>query len=210
MKTNLYNKEGKKNGTVDVSDRVFKVDWNNDLVAQALRVQEANRRLNLAHAKGRSDVRGGGRKPWRQKGTGRARHGSIRSPIWVGGGVAHGPIKEKSFSLRLNKKMRQKAIFAILSRRLNEEQIKVVESLELESPKTKELSDVLTKLGVTGSALLVVAPENKNVFRASRNLPRVKVSEAKSLNVFDLLRPAAILIEKGALDVIDTHYHALK
>ncbi|MDZ4231350.1 MAG: 50S ribosomal protein L4 [Patescibacteria group bacterium] len=210
MKTDVYNVEGKKVGDVEVSDRLFGASWNADLVHQVLRVQTANAREKVGHAKDRSEVRGGGIKPWRQKGTGRARHGSIRSPIWVGGGVTHGPTKERNFSLNIPQKMRQGALFAILSKRLSDGEVKVIDSLGVSEPKTKFLREALKVLAPTQSALVIVSPENKAAYVAGRNLKRVKVADAKSLNVYDLLRPAVIVIEQGALETIENHYGSTK
>ncbi len=210
MKTEVLNIEGKKVGDVEVSDRLFGAKWNPDLVHQALRVQTTNAREKVGAVKDRGAVRGGGIKPWRQKGTGRARHGSIRSPLWVGGGVTHGPTKEKSFSLNIPQKMRQGAVFAILSKRMADGEVKLIDSLGITEPKTKQLREALKVLAPTQSALVVVAPENKSAFMAGRNLKKVKVADPKSLNVYDLLRPAVIVIEQGALETIENHYGSKK
>ena len=206
MKAEVYNIEGKKVGDVEVSDKLFGAKWNADLVHQTLRVQTANSRERVGAVKDRSEVRGGGIKPWRQKGTGRARHGSIRSPIWVGGGVTHGPTKDRKFSLNIPQKMRRGAVFAILSRRMADGEVKIVDSLGVTEPKTKQLREVLKVLAPTQSALVVVVPESKDAFMAGRNLKRVKVTNPKGLNVYDLLRPAVVIIEKEALALIEEHY----
>src|SRR3989344_7664777 len=206
MKTDLYNKGGEKIGNVEVSDRLFGAPWNADLVHRALRVQETNRRERIAHAKDRGEVRGGGKKPWRQKGTGRARHGSIRSPLWSGGGTTHGPNKEKVFSLNIPQKMRQAAMFSIFSKRLSEGEIRLVDSLGVTEPKTKLLRDVLKVLSPRQNALIIVAPENKAVFAASGNMEKVKVTDPRALNVYDLLRYGTVIIEQGALETIEKHY----
>ena len=188
-------------------DRIFAVKWNPDLVSQALNAQLANARESLAHAKGRGEVSGGGKKPWRQKGTGRARHGSIRSPIWRGGGVAHGPSKDKIFAVKINKKMKQAAIFSVLSKKLSEGELKVVESLAVSEPKTKLAAKMI---GVfSKSALVIPSSENKNIYRASANIPKIKSLGAESLNVYDLLCYKNVLLEKGAVELIDKHYHAV-
>ncbi|MDD5710532.1 MAG: 50S ribosomal protein L4 [Candidatus Colwellbacteria bacterium] len=208
MKSDLYNQEGQKIGTAELPGRVFGVAWNADLVHQALRVQAANVRQPLAHVKGRGDVRGGGRKPWRQKGTGRARHGSIRSPLWKGGGVTHGPNKDRVFSLKINRKMRQKALFSVLSRRLKENEVRIIESAEISEPKTKLLQKWLKVFSPKENALIIVRNENKYIFKAASNLSKVTVTDARALNVYDLLRPAVILIDYPAVEEIDNHYHA--
>jgi len=206
MKTDLYNKGGEKIGDVEVSDKLFGAKWNADLVHQALRVQETNRRERIAHAKDRGEVRGGGKKPWRQKGTGHARHGSIRSPLWPGGGRTHGPNKEKVYSLSIPQRMRQAAMFAIFSKRLEEGEIKVVDSLGVTEPKTKLLKDALKNLSPRENALIIVDPANKAVFGASGNMEKVKVTDPRALNVYDLLRYGVVIIEQGALETIDNHY----
>ncbi len=210
MKTDVYDNKAKKVGTVELSDRLFGRLWNSDLVHQALRAQTANRRQKLAHTKDRSEVRGGGRKPWQQKGLGRARHGSIRSPIWKGGGVTFGPTKEKNFTKRINKKMRQGAIFTVLSKRLEEGEIKVVDSLEISTPRTKELTDIIKNFTDSQSVLLVPSVKNKNLYQASRNLKNIKSLDSRSLNVYDALRFKSILVEKDALVEIEKHYHIIK
>ena len=200
MNAKVYNLKGETVKEIELKDSVFNRSWNPDLVHQALLTQVANRRQPLAHAKNRAEVSGGGKKPWRQKGTGRARHGSIRSPIWKGGGVTHGPIKEKVFTQKINKKMLRAALHSLLSKRLQLNELKVVDSLELRSSKTKELSGVLKGfLKKMPNALLVAALENKNIYRASRNLSEVKSIGARSLNIEDLLKYKNVLIEEKAL-----------
>lgn len=207
MKADLYNKDGQKIGQIDLPSRIFGVSWNADLVHQALRTQAANSRQPLAHAKGRGDVRGGGKKPWRQKGTGRARHGSIRSPIWKGGGVTHGPNKEKVFSLKINKKMRQQAVFSVLSRRLKDGEMRIIDTINVAEPKTKLLVSWLKVFSPKENALCVVGQENKNIYKAANNLPKVSIASARTLNVYDLLRPAMILMDRVAVEEIKQHYH---
>lgn len=211
MKTDVYDNKAKKVGTVDLPDRLFGRSWNPDLVHQAVRTQTANRRMNFAHTKGRGEKRGGGIKPWRQKGTGRARHGSIRSPIWRGGGVTHGPSKERIFTLRLNKKMRQGAIFSILSRKLKDGEVKIVDSLNMTDAKTKNLSEMLRNFAEGKFSFLIIPNGgNKNVYLASRNLEKVKSLDPKSLNSYDLLKYKQVILEKDAIEEIDKHYHAIK
>ncbi len=211
MKAELYDKGNNKVGTVDVPDRIFGVRWNADLVHQAMLAQQSNARLLSAHVKGRSEVSGGGIKPWRQKGTGRARHGSIRSPLWRHGGVTHGPNKDRDFSVKLNKKMRQTAMFAVLSHRLKDNEIKFIDSLEDIDPKTKALAAVLKVVLKDGrmNALLVPAKGGK-IYQISRNIKGVKALDPKALNVYDLLRYRQIVIEKEAVGLIEKHYNVAK
>ena len=136
MKTDLYNQAGEIINQVELPDQVFGLKINSDLLYQAVMAQLGNSRQVLAHTKGRSEVRGGGKKPWRQKGTGRARHGSIRSPIWKGGGVTFGPTKERNFSKTINKKMKRKALFMALSSKVTDQQLMVFDHLSIEKPKT--------------------------------------------------------------------------
>lgn len=202
MKTQVYNLNGEAVGEIDLPEKIFNYSWNSDLVHQALRVQNANLRRPWAHTKGRAEVSGGGKKPWRQKGTGRARHGSIRSPIWKGGGVVHGPSKERNYELSLNKKMRRLAIYSVLSKKFSDNEIKIVDSLKLNSHKTKELAAVLKIILKSVNALLVPTIDNKIIYRASRNIPKVKSLNAASLNVKELLQYRNILIDKEAVKEI--------
>lgn len=197
MKTAIYNLEHKAVGEIELLDAVFARPWNPDLVAQAIHIQEMNRRQPLAHTKGRGEVRGGGRKPWRQKGTGRARHGSIRSPIWKGGGVAHGPTNEKNFARRIPKRMLRVAIYSALSKKLADQELRIIDTFTLARPKTKDLNRSLTPF--RPSALIVPERGNTGIYRASRNIPSVKALDANSLNVLDIMKYRHILIAQKAL-----------
>lgn len=196
MKTQVYNLKGDAVGEIELSDKIFAREWNSDLVHQALLTQQANRRLPWAHAKNRADVRGGGKKPWKQKHTGRARHGSIRSPIWKGGGVTHGPVKDRDYSQKINKKMLRGAIYSVLSKKLAEGQLRVVDSLNLQIPKTKALFQAVKTFL---PALLVSDSKNKSINRASRNIQRAKSLSGGSLNVVDLLKYKNVLLDKSAV-----------
>lgn len=203
----VYTIEGKKVGTTDVSERVFGVAWNPDVVHQALVTQQANSRNTVAHAKGRGEVRGGGKKPWKQKGTGRARHGSIRSPLWVGGGVTHGPLKEKVYSRSLNKKMRQLALFSLLSKKYADEQVMIIDSFESVKPKTKLFSKAVAGLFSSGDrTVFVFSDARKALARALSNIPRTRSLGPRSLNVVDIAAPSKVFIEKDALSAIVEHY----
>lgn len=195
MKTQVYNLKGESVGEIELSDKVFAREWNSDLVHQALLAQAANRRLPWAHAKNRGEVRGGGVKPWKQKHTGRARHGSIRSPIWKGGGVTHGPVKTRNYEQKVNKKMARAAIYSVLSKKLADGHLKIVDSLELETAKTKALfASVKNFL----PALLIAAKENKNIARASNNIPRARSLSGANLNIEDVVKYKNILLDKKA------------
>ncbi len=212
MITDVYNLNNKKVGTVELPEDVFGVKWNPVLVKQVVDAQRANARDPWAHAKGRGEVRGGGRKPWRQKGTGRARHGSIRSPLWVGGGKAHGPRKERDYSQKVNKKMKRTALFSALSRKMKDGEMKIFESFALEAPKTKVLASALAmvlnmrKKAKRYDVLLVDRAVNKNLFRAAANLEKAKATDAASLNVIDVLDHKNLFLEKGAVATIEKHY----
>ncbi len=214
MQTKVYNLENKPVGEIELPEVVFGVKWNPAIVHQVLLAQLANRRRPWAHAKDRSEVRGGGRKPWRQKGTGRARHGSIRSPIWRGGGKAHGPLKERDYSQKINKKMRRQAILSVLSKKVKDGEFKVFENFEVKDQKTKELAKILKPLvalkkkAKNYDVLLVPAPENKALSRPIANLPKAKALSPTNLNVYDLLNYKNIFVEKDAVSAIATHYKA--
>jgi len=208
MKTDLFNQKNEKVGTIELPETIFGAKFNSDLIHQVLTVQLANRRRTLADTKDRSEVRGGGKKPWRQKGTGRARHGSIRSPLWRGGGVTFGPIKEKDFSRKINKKMRISAILGIISKKFSEQEIKVVDTLKLEDHKTKNLANLLKKfISAKESLLLIPAKDNKNIYSAARNLAKVGVLSPESLNVYELLNYQKILLDQTAIETIIKHYN---
>lgn len=215
MKSELYNRKAEKVGTVDLPDRIFAASWNPQLVHQALNAQVSNSREVLAHAKGRGEVSGGGKKPWKQKHTGRARHASIRSPIWKGGGVAHGPSKDRNFTKKINKKMRQAAIFSLLSKRLKDGEVKFVDTLSFDNSKTKVAADFLKAFlkpfskeakSVRINALIVPDSANRDIYRATRNLQNVKSLNPNALNVYDLLKYRNIILDKEAIDVIDKTY----
>lgn len=208
MLINVYNQKNEKVGEIDLPEKIFGVKWNPNLVHQVLTVQLARSRQRLAHVKGRGEVRGGGRKPWRQKGTGRARHGSIRSPIWRGGGVTHGPTNEKQFTKKINAKMKQLAVFSVLSRKLKDGELLVLDSLKTAKQKTKELTEILKNFSAlkTG-ALLVASSVNKNISQIAANIKKVGTLSPKSLNVSDLLRYRNIILEKDAIEEIKKHYH---
>jgi large subunit ribosomal protein L4 len=212
MKADVYNLKNEVVGTVDLPSAVFGTKWNAALVQQVLEAQLANARSPWAHVKDRSEVRGGGKKPWRQKGTGRARHGSTRSPIWVGGGKAHGPRNDRDYSQKVNKKMKRVALFSVLSKKAKDGEIKVFESLMIETPKTKiaatALKNILSpkKGDKRFDVLLVSDNTNKNLFRATSNLQKTKAIEAGSLNVFDIINHKNLFMDKNAVETIEQHY----
>lgn len=207
METKVFNKAGKEVGSVTLKDAIFGVEINEALVHDAVVNQQTNSRAVLAHAKDRSEVRGGGRKPWRQKGTGRARHGSRRSPIWSGGGVTFGPTKVRNFAKKMNTKARRKAFFMTLTDKLNDQAFVVVDDLSLESPKTKEMSMMLKALPLKGRRILVVVdPSNKNMRLAISNIENVESIAPNSLNVVDVLKTNTLVIGQAELEFMSKHF----
>lgn len=209
MDVTLYNQTGEDKGIITLPDTVFGLKWNADLVHQVVESQRANMRKKVAHVKHRGEVRGGGRKPWRQKGTGRARHGSIRSPLWKGGGVTHGPTAEKNFKKKVNKKMAQKAFFTVLSAKARAHEILVLDDLRFPTLKTKLGEEMLTRFSRTvaekikkGNGVLVALPEKDTaVLRVFRNLSYVGVDEVRNINVWEILQYKYILFPQRAMAV---------
>lgn len=203
MLVNTYNQNGEESGKTDLPSEIFDVKLNSDLVHQVVVSQLANRRKVIAHTKNRGEVRGGGKKPWRQKGTGRARHASIRSPLWKGGGVVFGPRKERVFKKEIPKKMRIKALFMVLSGKVKNNLLVILEKLEIEKIKTKSMAETLKKMPCKNESCLIALPKlDKNIILAARNLPKVKTSQAKDLNALDLLDFKYLVMPKESIRVI--------
>lgn len=204
MKLDVVNAQNKKVDTIDLPDRVFGVKWNPNLVHQVVVSEASNRRQVLAHTKGRGEVRGGGKKPWKQKHTGRARVSSIRSPLWPGGGITHGPTKERNFKKKINKKMRRIALYSILSKKLLDNEIRVIDAFVAENRKTKIMAEILrtVRASKSGRALIVPAKKNKNVFLAARNIPKTSILASNNLNPTACLLPKEIIFERGAVEEI--------
>lgn len=182
---------------------IFDVPMNSDLLHQVVVSQMANRRVAISHTKDRSEVRGGGAKPWRQKGTGRARHGSRRSPIWIGGGVTHGPTNERNFKKRLPKNIKKKALFIALSEKLRNDLIIIVDSFDINEIKTKKVIEMLNNLGIKESCLIVLSKIDSNIILSTRNIPKVNTIQAKDINCLDILSSKYLLIDKEGLKVIE-------
>jgi len=205
MKTDVYNIQGKKAGSVELPEAAFSTPWNASLMYQVVTVMQKNARTPLAHTKGRGEVRGGGRKPWQQKGTGRARHGSIRSPIWRGGGVTHGPRKEKVFGGTLPKQMRKKALAMALTRKLQDGEILFVDSFGISAPKTAAAKKALVALsGVKGferlaskknAAFIAVPERSEAALKSFRNIGSVEYDSVANLNPVDVLKYKYLIIE---------------
>lgn len=214
MEAIIYTIDGKKSGTVSLPENIFGVRWSSDLVKQVSDSLLSKRRKNIAHTKDRSEVRGGGKKPWRQKGTGRARHGSSRSPIWVGGGVTGGPRNEKNFDRKISHKMKTKALYTILSHKLKDGEILFVESIAPKEFKTKEAIKTLQSLSkIKGfkylfskkknATIIAFSNKNKEIERAFDNLSNIKTFESRNLDPISLLQFKYLVIEnpKEALAV---------
>lgn len=195
----LYKQDGTQAGDIELTESVFGIEPNMHVLNEAVLMQRASMRQGTHAVKNRSAVRGGGRKPWRQKGTGRARQGSIRSPQWVGGGVVFGPTP-RSYSYKLPKKVRRLALKSALSSKVKENNIVVLESLTLEKPKTKEVVNMLEALNVEQKALIVTTKKDENVIRSTNNLQNVKVLTVDQVNVLDLLKHDTLILTKEAAE----------
>ncbi len=202
MKAVIYNTKGEKESETSLPEEIFGVKVNSDLIYQVVRSEMANKRQNSAHSKERGEVRGGGKKPWRQKGTGRARHGSSRSPIWIGGGVTFGPRNERNYKKKINKKVKRKALFMVLSGKYEKDMIFLVSDIDIKEPKTKSMRQFLDSLSFKGSVLVLLPEINREVILSSRNIEGVSVMQAKDINPLDLLSYKNLVIPKKSLDVI--------
>jgi len=203
MKAIVYNQEGKETGEALLPKEIFDVKIVSDLIHQVAVSQMANRRQVIADTKDRGDVRGGGRKPWRQKGTGRARHGSRRSPLWKGGGVTFGPTKDRVFTKTIPAKMRRKALFMVLSVKAKSNLIILIDKFNIEKPKTKLMAEIFKKLPCKQKGGLVALPEmQKDLILASRNIPKIETIQAKDLNVLDLLSSKYLIMPKESIKAI--------
>ena len=203
MKTDLYNLQGEKTGTIELPEKIFNIKINEDVIYQVVNVQITNSRQNLAHTKNRSDVKGGGKKPWRQKGTGRARQGSIRSPQWRGGGVVFGPTP-RSYGYKLPQKVRQLALKSVYSEKVAENKLVAVDALNFDAPKTAEFVKVLEALAIERKVLVIFENEgNKFAELSARNIPNVQVTTANSASVLDIVNNDKILVTQAALSQIE-------
>ncbi len=200
----LFNIEGNKVGDVSLNENIFNTEVNEDVLHHIVVAQLSNKRQGTQSAKTRSEVRGGGAKPWRQKGTGRARHGSIRSPLWVGGGVVF-PAKPRSYRVSVPKSMKRVAMKSALTSKVNGEDIIVLEDLNLDTPKTKTLKNMLDMFE-TNKALIVTLESNLNVYKSGRNITGVKVVPVNNINVYDLLKYDKLIITKDAVSKLEEVY----
>ena len=201
----LYNIEGEVVGNYELDDSVFGIEPNEAVVYEVVKAQLANRRQGTSKTKTRSEVSGGGRKPWRQKGTGRARHGSIRSPLWVGGGVAFGP-SPKNHRIKKNKKVRKLALKSALSDKAQAGKVFVIDSLALDAPKTKTMQNLLDNLDVKEGALFVIDKDEKNADLSIRNLRDVDYVHFNTLNTYDVLNHDVLILSEAAADKVKEVY----
>ena len=212
METVYYNEQGKESGKLNLSKEIFGLPWNSDLVHQVSVSMQSNERETVAHTKDRGKVSGGGKKPWRQKGTGRARHGSTRSPIWKGGGVTHGPNNLKNYSRKVNKKMKTKALFTLLSRKFKDGELIFVDKLSFTEPKAKRAKDLISSLGsVKGfenlskkrknSAYIAITESNPHVIKSFGNFGNVEVDELRNINVLDVLKNKFLVLSNAEASV---------
>ena len=200
----VYNIEGKEVGSIELNDAVFGVEVNEHLVHMAVVSQLANKRQGTQKAKTRSEVSGGGRKPWRQKGTGHARQGSTRAPQWTGGGIVFAP-KPRDYSFKMNKKEKRIALLSALSSKVAESKIVVLDEFKLDEIKTKKFVEVMNNLKVE-NALVVLEGENKNVVLSGRNIPSVKVTATNEINTYDVLKYTTLVVTKAAVEKLEEVY----
>jgi large subunit ribosomal protein L4 len=230
MKLNIYNQTGEAKGQKEVSDAIFGVKVNTVLINEAIVAQMANERQVLAHTKTRSEVRGGGKKPWRQKGTGRARAGSSRSPLWIGGGIIFGPNSDRNFSKKINKKAKRKAMFMVLSDRAANNGLAILEKLNLETYKTKVVNEIFTNLEekvfqvfkadvkkdskkkdknvrTTGRSILLINDDKESkVINSGRNLKGVKIINLDNINIVDLLNCKNLIVTEKSIEKLEATY----
>lgn len=204
-KVALYNVSGQSIGEIELNDNVFGIEVNEHAVYEAVKSLLANKRQGTQSAKSRGEVRGGGRKPWRQKGTGRARQGSTRSPNWVGGGTVFAP-KPRDYSYRINRKVRQLAMKSALTSKVQDAELKVLDTLTFDAPKTKAMAAVLKNLEVGKKTLIVLAEKDDVVIKSAKNLPNVETTLVNTLNVYDILNNDSFIITEAAVRKVEEVY----
>ncbi len=223
MEAKVYNQKGKETGNISLPESVFGLRRNDKLVHQVVVSMQSNMRSGTANTKGRGEVSGGGKKPWRQKGTGRARHGSIRSPIWKGGGVTHGPLKEKNYGKKINKKMRVRALYAVLSAKLRDGELFFVDSISLSEPRTRKAREAMLQLskipgaeGVAtrkrGALYMALSKKDGNVIRGFQNFSNVAVDDVRNMNVIDAVNHKYVVITEPeeSIKTLETRVHPVK
>jgi len=204
-KVDVLNVSGQRVGDIELSDNIFGIEVNEHVLYEAVKNYLANQRQGTQAAKTRSEVRGGGRKPWRQKGTGRARQGSIRSPQWVGGGVVFAP-KPRDYSYKLPKKVKRLAMKSALSSKVKNNEIIVLDELTMDAPKTKDMVNILKNINASKKALVVLAGKDENVIKSARNIQGVKTTLVNTLNVYDILNHDMFVVTKEAVQKIEEVY----
>lgn len=217
MDTKIFSQDGKESGKVTLPESVFGVAWNASLMHEVVVSMQGNARAGTAHTKDRSEVRGGGRKPWKQKGTGRARHGSNRSPIWSGGGIAHGPRSDKDYTRKINKNVKSKALAITLSKKFSDGEMIFVEALSLATPKTADAKNIVKALAKatnngslvtkrSNAALIITAKRDENVEKSFENFGNMEVVHVKDVNPVDLLTYQYVVVSdpKASLEVLET------
>lgn len=209
-KISVYNLQGEKTEDIELDDSVFGLSKNDDLIHQVYVSLAANKRQVLADTKTRGERAGSGIKPWKQKGTGRARVGSVRTPLWKKGGVVFGPRSDRNFKKKINKKMNAKAIALTLSGKLKDGEMKVIDKLELEKRKTKEMNKAINNLGLKGRILMVFSDNEKNMTLASRNLPKVRNISVKQINVLEMLDNKNLVLSKESAKYLEEKYKTRK
>ncbi|HOU45813.1 MAG TPA: 50S ribosomal protein L4 [Candidatus Pacearchaeota archaeon] len=204
MKIEVYNQKGEKSGSIDLPKEIFEVEIKPELIHQIATSQYSNKRQNSAHTKDRGEVSGSNKKPHAQKGTGRARAGSKRSPLWIGGGITFGPRNERSYKKEIPKKMKRKALFMVLSGKLRDKELIVLEDLKFDKAKTKDFAGMMKLLPLEKRKTCIVATQDydKNIIRAAGNIKGIEVIESRNLNVLDLLSSKYLLITKGGIDTV--------
>ncbi len=211
MKTSVYNQKGEVVGDIELNSKIFEVKLNKHLLAEAVRVQMSNSRQGTSNTKTRGEVSGGGKKPWKQKGTGKARAGSIRSPIWRHGGVTFGPRSSQNWTLKINKKAKTQALFMSLSDKAKDNQFIVIDQINLDQPKTREFAKMFSGLkdgvkNLGGKHLMVMPKKDDKLVRSTRNIKSVTSVLANSLNVLDVLKADSLIVLKDSLPVIEKTY----
>lgn len=205
MKASTYNQKGEQTGTIELPESIFDMPWNDDLVHQVAVSLQANKRTPIAHTKNRGEVRGGGKKPWRQKGTGQARHGSIRSPLWRGGGITFGPRNEKKYNKKINKKMKAKALFTALSQKLKDNEIIFVDKFAFTEPKSKQAKEIIVnfskipgfdalEIKKKNTAFFALGIKDKNIEKSFQNFGNILIDEARNLDLLNILTYKYLII----------------
>ena len=207
MNLPIYNQNGEQTGTQELNPAIFDIPIKPELVNEAVTAQLANKRAPIAHTKDRGDVRGGGKKPWKQKGTGRARQGSIRSPLWKGGGVTFGPLNTRNFSKKINKKAKRLALCMGLTDKTKHQNIKILNALELPKIKTKQITFLFKQLDIQNKKIMIaLSGHNAQTVLSARNIPRVSLTAANSLNIIDILQNDIILTTVAGIETIEKTY----